>query len=88
MSSYPQLFSPLEIGRLTVRTRLVATAQITHYAQDGTDSRRDRDYLEAKARGGVGLIIVGNRLVHPTSTQSAPRFPWGYLPDLIPSQCR
>ncbi|MCY4087259.1 MAG: hypothetical protein OXG37_10395 [Actinomycetia bacterium] len=81
MSSYPQLFSPLEIGGLTVRNRMVATAQITHYAQDGTDSRRDRDYLAAKARGGVGLIIVGNRLVHPTSTQGAPRFPWGYLPD-------
>lgn len=88
MSSYPQLFSPLEIGGLPVRNRLVATAQITHYARDGTDSRRDRDYLAAKARGGVGLIIVGNRLVHPTSTQSAPRFPWGYLPDLIPSQRR
>ena len=88
MSSYPNLFSPLEIGGLTVRNRLVATAQITHYAQGGTDSRRDRDYLANKARGGVGLIIVGNRLVHPTSTQSAPRFPWGFLPELIPSQRR
>ena len=88
MSSYPNLFNPLEIGGLTVRNRLVATAQITHYAQGGTDSRRDRDYLANKARGGVGLIIVGNRLVHPTSTQSAPRFPWGFLPELIPSQRR
>jgi mycofactocin system FadH/OYE family oxidoreductase 2 len=88
LSKYPHLFSPLRIGPVTVRNRVMSTAQITHFAVDGTDSRRDLDYLVAKARGGIALIIVGNRLVHPTSTQTMPRFPWGYQEEFIPVQRR
>jgi mycofactocin system FadH/OYE family oxidoreductase 2 len=85
---YPHLFRELRLGGVSLRNRIVLTAHITHYAQDGIDSQRDVDYYAARARGGVGLIILGNRLVHPTSSQVAPRFPWGYLPEWIPSQRR
>ena len=32
-----------------------------------------------RAKGGAGLLITGNRLVHPTSTTGMPRFAFAYL---------
>lgn len=48
-----------------------------------TARNRDLDYYVARAKGGVGLLITGERLVHPTSPVGRPRFAYSYLPSMI-----
>jgi 2,4-dienoyl-CoA reductase-like NADH-dependent reductase (Old Yellow Enzyme family) len=79
MSSYPHLFSPLRIGNVTVRNRIMQTAHVKLFASGGVDSRRNLDYQLARAKGGAGLLITGNRVVHPTSTTGFPRISWAFL---------
>ena len=79
MSAYPHLFSSLQIGTATVRNRIMQTAHVKLFAHDGVDSQRNVDYQAARARGGAGLLITGNRVVHPTSTTGFPRVAWAYL---------
>jgi mycofactocin system FadH/OYE family oxidoreductase 2 len=78
-TKYPHLFSPLAIGGVTVRNRILQTAHVKLFTDGGVDSQRNIDYQAARARGGAGLLITGNRLVHPTSTTGMPRFSWAYL---------
>jgi 2,4-dienoyl-CoA reductase (NADPH2) len=59
-ASFPHLFSPVSIGRMELRNRLVMSPMETLYAtQDGLPSPRGVAYYEARARGGVGLITLG-----------------------------
>ena len=79
MSRYPNLFSPLQIGPVTVRNRIMQTAHVKLFTTDGLDSQRNVAYQVARAKGGAGLLITGNRLVHPTSTTGMPRFAYQYV---------
>ena len=79
MSHYPHLFSPLRIGNVTVRNRILQTAHVKLFTENGVDSNRNVAYQVERARGGTGLLITGNRLVHPTSTTGMPRFAYQYL---------
>src|SRR3954447_25570271 len=63
-----RLFSPITVGGLTLRNRIVSTAHSTGFADHGRIGERLAAYYEARARGGVGLIITGSTSVHPTST--------------------
>src|SRR5262245_39397386 len=83
MTAYPHLFSPLRIGSVTVRNRLMQTAHVKLFAHDAVDSQRNVDYQAARAKGGAGLLITGNRVVHPTSTTGFPRVAWAYLPGAL-----
>jgi mycofactocin system FadH/OYE family oxidoreductase 2 len=66
--SFPHLFSPLTIRGKTVKNRIVSTAHVTVFAEDGMPAERERRYYEIKARGGVGMLICfGSASVHPTS---------------------
>jgi mycofactocin system FadH/OYE family oxidoreductase 2 len=78
---YPHLFSPLRIGGVTVRNRLMQTAHVKLFSVHGVDSPRDLAYQVERAKGGIGLIVTGNRLIHPTSTSqgTARSYSWGYL---------
>jgi mycofactocin system FadH/OYE family oxidoreductase 2 len=88
MSSYPHLFSPLQIGNLTVRNRIMQTAHVKLFAERGVDSQRNVDYQAARAKGGAGLLITGNRVVHPTSTTGFPRVAWAYLSEALEADRR
>ena len=56
---YKHLFEPGSIGKLKIRNRLVLPPMATMFAdKDGTISENTIDYYEARARGGMGLIIV------------------------------
>lgn len=58
--SYEMLLSPMQIGSLTIRNRTVMTAAEFSMGQmDGTPTERLMNYYEARAKGGVGLIIPG-----------------------------
>jgi mycofactocin system FadH/OYE family oxidoreductase 2 len=65
-SKYRYLFSPLQIGPITVRNRVVFSAHLTNYAIDGMPSEQHAAYLAARAKGGAGLIITEEHSTHPT----------------------
>ncbi|MBI2867369.1 MAG: FAD-dependent oxidoreductase [Chloroflexi bacterium] len=64
---YPALFSPIKVGPITLRNRLVMSAHHTHMPVDGAVSQRQIDYLIARAKGGVGMIVTETSSVHPSS---------------------
>lgn len=63
--SLPNLFSPLKIGDLKLKNRIVSTGHETHLNEGGQIGNRLIAYHEARARGGVGLIVTEAALVHP-----------------------
>lgn len=59
MLKYPALFSPINIGGIMLKNRIVMAPMAVNYARlNGEVSERQIAYYEARARGGVGLIIV------------------------------
>ncbi len=53
------LFSPAQIGTLQLRNRLVMTPMHLGYSPKGVVNDQLIEFYRARARGGVGLIIVG-----------------------------
>src|SRR5262245_18703417 len=88
MTPYPNLFSSLQIGGLTIRNRIMQTAHVKLFAYNAVDSERNVAYQAARAKGGAGLLITGNRVVHPTSTTGFPRVAWAYRPDALEADRR
>ncbi len=66
MGRYRYLFSPLRIGPVTVRNRVIFSAHLTNYAEDGLATEQHAAYYEARAAGGAGLIITEEHSTHPT----------------------
>jgi len=57
---YPHLLAPGRIGSLTLRNRTCLTPMGTNLeAEDGTPGERITRFYEERAKGGVGMIIVG-----------------------------
>lgn len=54
-----RLFSPAQIGTLKVRNRLIMTPLHLGYCPEGEVTDRLIEFYRSRARGGVGLIIVG-----------------------------
>ncbi len=63
---YPRLFSPLDLGPVRLKNRLVFSAHLTNYAEGGLPSAQHAAYYERRAQGGVGLIITEEHSTHPT----------------------
>jgi 2,4-dienoyl-CoA reductase-like NADH-dependent reductase (Old Yellow Enzyme family)/thioredoxin reductase len=56
---FKKIFEPTNIGQMQLKNRIVMPPMGTNYAEaGGAVSQRMIDYYEARARGGVGLIIV------------------------------
>lgn len=68
---FPHLFSPLRVGSLTLSNRIVSSGHDTVMAHDGHVTDRLIAYHEARARGGVGLIVVQATAVHPSADYTA-----------------
>src|SRR5438445_2445853 len=64
------------------------TAHVKLFAHEGVDSQSNVAYQAARAKGGAGLLITGNRVVHPTSTTGFPRVAWAYRPEALESDHR
>ena len=60
---FPNLFSPLRIGGVTLRNRIVSTGHETAMADENGISEAMIAYHEARAKGGAGLIVVEVALV-------------------------
>ncbi len=60
-----KLLESFRIGRMELKNRLVMPPMVTRYASDdGFITERTRNYYEARARGGAGLIIVEATYIH------------------------
>lgn len=71
---YSHLLAPGRIGPLELRNRMVMTAMGTMLADPGgMCSERLRAYYEERARGGVGLIVMGSVSVGYPVGASVPR---------------
>jgi 2,4-dienoyl-CoA reductase-like NADH-dependent reductase (Old Yellow Enzyme family)/NAD(P)-dependent dehydrogenase (short-subunit alcohol dehydrogenase family) len=75
MSAYSHLFTPLRIGTMTAKNRLLMSAMSINFGVDAAGRVNDQlvEYFTARARGGVGMMLVGGGAVHPTGLE---------LPDL------
>ncbi len=60
------MFTPIKIGSLTLKNRLVFSAHLTNYAEDYMPSERHTYYYRERARGGAGMIITEEHSTHPT----------------------
>src|SRR5499425_2979185 len=66
------LFSPVRVGRLTLKNRIYSLGHAEAMAEGGRPGERLRRYHEAKARGGCALTIFGgSSSVHPSSPAAA-----------------
>lgn len=63
------LLTPFQLRHLTLRNRIMSTAHAPSYEEGGHPRDRYRLYHEEKAKGGIGLTIIGG------STNIAPDSP-------------
>ncbi len=67
MTAFPHLFSPIQVGNVTLKNRLFSPAHGTTLGtRDGLVSTDMVRYHEARARGGAGLIILEGMNIHST----------------------
>jgi len=64
--AYRYLWTPLQLGPVATRNRIVFSAHLTNYALDGKPTQQHADYYAARAAGGAGLIITEEHSTHPT----------------------
>ena len=71
--AYPLLFSPIRFGRAEIRNRIVFAGHGSRFVDWHSFHLNDRQahYLAERARGGVGMIIQGSSMVHPTGLAAA-----------------
>ena len=66
MSAFPHLFQPFQLGPTRVANRIFNPPHGTTLGSGGKVSDDLIAYHEARARGGVGLIILEGMTIHPT----------------------
>ena len=62
MSNDP-LLQPYRLKHLTLRNRIMTTAHEPAYPEDGMPKERYRAYHVEKAKGGIGLTMIGGSAV-------------------------
>lgn len=66
-SALEMLLSPVDLGSLSLRNRVVLPGHTTNFAHGNRPTARHTAYLAERAKGGVGLVITEAIRVHPTS---------------------
>jgi mycofactocin system FadH/OYE family oxidoreductase 2 len=79
---FDNLFSSLKLGNLEVPNRICLLAHRTNFASKGRLTDRQVAYYARRARGGCGLMILGELSLHPGD------YPWesmieAYNPDAL-----
>lgn len=64
---FKYLFSPLRVGSIEVRNRIVSLPHGMGFTEGGRPIEQQLYYLAERAKGGVGLIIFSAHAVHPTT---------------------
>ena len=70
---YPKLFTPMKVGTLTFRNRLLSGPNMMCALNpDGSPTDYMVGYYEEKAKGGVAQVTGGARLYHAPSPDFDP----------------
>jgi len=78
-----KLFEPIEIGGVRVKNRIVMPAGETHLqAPDGGVTDRLLEFYRERARGGVGLVVVGVAKIEGHFVGGLAAHDDKYIPDL------
>ncbi len=77
------LFSPLALGPVTIRNRIVSTSHQTTLVHDHLPTDDLIAYHRARSAGGVGLIVIEATAIHSTGLLT-PHTLGGYLPEIVP----
>ncbi len=64
---FPTLLSPIKIGDVELKNRIVQ-APISNHMSSGAFVPREEAFNVARAKGGTGLIIIGASFVHPSGS--------------------
>jgi 2,4-dienoyl-CoA reductase-like NADH-dependent reductase (Old Yellow Enzyme family) len=70
LSRLEHIWQPLRIGKLTVKNRIMMTAQTTVFGKDHILGDRHVEYYRERAKGGVGLFICEQQAGHNISKGS------------------
>jgi len=62
---FVKLFEPFKIDDLELRNRIVMPAMALNFSRDGGINDKTIDFYVERAKGGVGLIIIGGAGVEP-----------------------
>jgi len=65
--AYDRLFSPFQLGRHTLKNRIVVLPYGTSMVHDGAPTAADLAHFDVVASSGAALIITGATVVDPTS---------------------
>ena len=65
MQLFPNLFSPIQIGKTTVKNRIFMPPLSTNLAEKGYVTDALIEHYSNRAKGGVGLIITEVTTVEP-----------------------
>ena len=83
--NFPNMFTPIQIGTVTVPNRFVVPPMGNNFANtDGSMSDRSAAYYEARAKGGFGLITIESTVVYKEA-KGGPRKPCLFSDEVIPS---
>jgi len=80
----PALLSPLDVGPLRLRNRVVSTSHQTSLVHDHLPTADLLAYHEARARGGVGAIFLEATAVHASGLLTSHTI-GGFLPEIVAS---
>ena len=76
------LYQPFQLGKINLRNRVVFAPMNTGYEDNGMITNRSLAFYRRLARGGVGLIVVGDCSVQPPMTPSPAIYDNRFLPGL------
>jgi len=77
-----RLFEPVSIGRLQLTNRIVFAPVCTGYEENGMITPRSKTLYTTVARGGAGLIILGDVSIQPSMTPVPFLFSDAFVPGL------
>ncbi|MBF0467859.1 MAG: FAD-dependent oxidoreductase [Desulfamplus sp.] len=86
MTTFSHLFTPVQIGNMHVKNRLMMSAMSINFGVDENCHVTDQltQYFAERAKGGVGMMLVGGGSVHPGG-QELPDLPVMYEDSCIPA---
>ena len=71
---FDRLLQPDSIGTMSLKNRMIMAPLVTNYAsENGGVTQRVIDYYQARAKGGIGLIIVEAACVDSSGGKTFPR---------------
>ena len=82
-AQFEHLFTPFKIRNVEFRNRVMVTAHLTCFADEGMPTEREAAYFAERAKGGVALMVTAFNVVHQNGwlSRAAPR---GFDDAIIP----